>query len=92
MDELDWAGNRCAVEMHVEGTHKNPDENLGAGNILPDYIVESGFNTLFYREDFLIWRHFLHVNNGAVGRAEDAGTLWGNASGRIPEKPDITPI
>jgi hypothetical protein len=90
-DELDLPRERRTVEVDIKGTHKIPDQHLLQYQVLADDVIDRHFEALFDRDDFLLGRYNLGINNRAVRRAHNPVSGRG-FSWRISEKPDVTPI
>ena len=91
VNEAYFSGNRHAVIVYVERAHEYPDEDFRTVYVLPCDVVQSGFHSAFYVDYAFLRHHSPHIDDGAVGRAEDAGSFRRNNAAGIAKKPDMTP-
>src|SRR5262249_47960698 len=89
-DESDRGIERSPVIVDVERTHEDTYHELWLVDILAQDVRDRCTNALLDCDDFLRWGDCAHVDDGAVGRAQDA-CVCGRPSSGIAEEPDPAP-
>ena len=88
--EFNRRAERRAVEMHVEGTHKDADDKIRRVRILAQDVSDFGVHSLFDHDDIVSRRNLAYIDDYAVRGAKDP-RLGRRRAGRISEEPQVAP-